>query len=53
MKIERAKITDHRVLSELTKKPKAFWGFSPEQIGKWDKELTITPDYIKKIAYIK
>ncbi|MEG1024836.1 MAG: GNAT family N-acetyltransferase, partial [Flavobacterium sp.] len=32
----------------ITKKSKAFWGYSPEQIQEWDKNLTISQDYIKE-----
>jgi N-acetylglutamate synthase-like GNAT family acetyltransferase len=46
--IEKAKITDNEILTTVTKKSKAHWGYSAEQIQKWDKNLTITQDYIKK-----
>ena len=48
MKIEKAKITDNETLTAITKKSKAFWGYSPEQIQEWDKNLTISQDYIKE-----
>ena len=48
MTIEKAKITDNETLTAITKKSKAFWGYSPEQIQEWDKNLTISQDYIKE-----
>lgn len=47
MTIEKANITDHEILTEITKKSKAYWGYSAEQILQWDKNLTITQEYIK------
>ncbi|SFD37163.1 GNAT family N-acetyltransferase [Flavobacterium phragmitis] len=47
MKIEKANITDNETLTEITKKSKAYWGYSEEQIRKWDKNLTISQDYIR------
>jgi len=46
MEIIEADIIDHNEITELTKLSKSFWGYSPEQIEKWDADLTITPDYI-------
>ncbi|SDT68668.1 Predicted N-acetyltransferase YhbS [Mucilaginibacter mallensis] len=47
MKIERANINDNEILTEITKKSKAFWGYSEEQILKWNDDLTISKDYIE------
>ncbi|KFF04838.1 GNAT family N-acetyltransferase [Flavobacterium reichenbachii] len=47
MIIQKASITDHEVLTEITKKSKAYWGYSVEQILEWDKNLTISKDYIR------
>jgi N-acetylglutamate synthase-like GNAT family acetyltransferase len=47
MKIERANITDNEILTTITKTSKAYWGYSAEQIQKWDKNLTISQDYIR------
>ena len=41
-----AKASDHNTLTHLTRRSKAYWGYSTEQIQKWAKELTITPSYI-------
>lgn len=47
MTIEKANITDNEILTSITKKSKAYWGYSAEQIQKWDKNLTISQDYIR------
>ncbi|PBJ11067.1 GNAT family N-acetyltransferase [Flavobacterium sp. ACN6] len=46
MIIEKAKITDNEILTVITKKSKAYWRYSAEQMLKWDKNLTISQDYI-------
>ncbi|OXA98933.1 hypothetical protein B0A75_12760 [Flavobacterium oncorhynchi] len=48
MTIEKANIIDDEILTSITKKSKAFWGYSAEQIQEWDKNLTISQDYIKE-----
>jgi ribosomal protein S18 acetylase RimI-like enzyme len=47
MNIQKAKIEDHIRLTEITKKSKAYWGYSDEQMEKWSNNLTITIDYIE------
>ena len=47
MKIEKANIIDHKILTEITKKSKAYWGYSEEQLLKWSDNLTVTPVYIE------
>ena len=47
MKIERANINDNEILTEITKRSKAFWGYSDEQMLKWNDNLTISKDYIE------
>ena len=47
MIIQKAIPTNHKILTEITKKSKAYWGYSEEQILKWSNNLTITEDYIK------
>jgi ribosomal protein S18 acetylase RimI-like enzyme len=47
MTVEEAKISDHESLTEITKKSKAYWGYSKEQIEIWKDLLTITPHYIE------
>jgi hypothetical protein len=46
MAIEKANNTDHQILTQITKKSKAFWGYSEEQIEIWSKFLTVTSSYI-------
>ena len=48
MKIEKAQTEDSAILTDITHKGKAFWGYSPEQLERWKNELTITPEYIEK-----
>ncbi len=35
-------------LSGLTKRSKAFWGYSPELMSLWDEELTLKSDYFEQ-----
>lgn len=53
MKIEKAIINDNQVLTEITKKSKAYWGYSEEQISKWNDVLTITKEYIENNSVFK
>ncbi|MBF4464485.1 GNAT family N-acetyltransferase [Flavobacterium sp. LC2016-12] len=46
MTIEKAISSDHQILTDITKKSKAYWGYSDEQIEKWSQFLTVTPVYI-------
>ena len=46
MKITKAEVTDHLVLTDLTKKSKAFWNYTQKQLDEWDEVLTITENYI-------
>jgi ribosomal protein S18 acetylase RimI-like enzyme len=48
MVIEKANSNDTIVLTELTKKSKAFWGYSDEQIEIWSEQLTISKAYIEE-----
>ena len=48
-----AKASDHTTLTHLTKRSKAYWGYSKEQIQKWNKELTITANYITENTVYK
>ena len=47
MTITEASINDNEVLTDITKKSKAYWGYSEEQILKWNDNLTISKDYIE------
>jgi len=53
MKIEKACINDNGILTEITKKSKAYWGYSEEQILKWNDNLTISADYIETNSVFK
>jgi ribosomal protein S18 acetylase RimI-like enzyme len=47
MKIKKASINDNEILTEITKKSKAYWGYSEEQLLKWSNNLTISREYIE------
>lgn len=44
--IEKAETLEHRKLTELVKKSKAYWSYSSSQMQEWNDELTITHEYI-------
>lgn len=48
MKILKADIEDNEILTSITKKSKAHWGFSQAVLEKWEHLLTVTKDYIEK-----
>ncbi|KQS92584.1 GNAT family N-acetyltransferase [Chryseobacterium sp. Leaf394] len=45
--IIKANADDNRILTEITKRSKAYWGYSDEQINEWSDLLTITSEYIQ------
>ncbi|MES2487064.1 MAG: GNAT family N-acetyltransferase [Bacteroidota bacterium] len=47
MTILKAEIKDDEVLTAITKKSKAYWGYTEEQLLAWSQQLTITEVYIK------
>jgi GNAT superfamily N-acetyltransferase len=52
MILEKANSNDNEVLTAITKKSKAYWGYSDEQIKIWSELLTITPTDIEtKLVY--
>ena len=53
MTIEKAINTDHEILTEITKRSKAHWGYSEEQIIEWNDNLTISKNYIESNATFK
>ncbi|WP_281638030.1 GNAT family N-acetyltransferase [Flavobacterium marginilacus] len=53
MGIKKAHTDDHKILTEITKKSKANWGYSEEQILKWNNNLTISKDYIENNSVYK
>ncbi|MEE9431255.1 MAG: GNAT family N-acetyltransferase [Melioribacteraceae bacterium] len=53
MKLKKANISDSEELTDLTKKSKAFWGYTAEQIEEWSEELTITKSFIEENQVVK
>ena len=53
VKIIPAEITDHEELTEITKKSKAYWGFSNEILLEWEPLLTVSAEYIEKNTVLK
>ena len=53
LKIIKANPDDDKILTEITKKSKAHWGYSDEQMEKWSQDLMISKDYIKKSEVYK
>lgn len=47
MTILKASPSDHEILTEITKKSKAYWGYSNEQIENWSQFLTVSKEYIE------
>ena len=45
--ITKANADDAKILTEITKRSKAYWGYSDEQIKEWSDLLTITSEYIQ------
>lgn len=45
--ITKSTIEDNEILTEITKKSKAYWGYSDEQMEIWSELLTITKNYIE------
>lgn len=48
MDILKAEASDNELLTLITKKSKAYWGFSEDVLKEWEHLLTVTKDYIKK-----
>ncbi len=53
MSIEKANSEDHKILTDITKRAKGYWGYSEAQILKWDKSLTVSNEYIEKYFVYK
>lgn len=45
--IVQSSIEDNEILTEITMKSKAYWGYSDEQMRNWSELLTITKNYIE------
>lgn len=48
MDILKAEPSDNELLTTITKKSKAYWGFSDEILKEWEYLLTISKEYIEK-----
>lgn len=48
MKILKAETEDSELLTTITKRSKAYWGFSEEILKEWENLLSISKDYIEK-----
>ncbi len=47
MTVTKSSIEDDEILTAITKKSKAYWEYSDEQLEKWSELLTITKNYIE------
>ncbi|MEA4948657.1 MAG: GNAT family N-acetyltransferase [Petrimonas sp.] len=48
LSIRTAQPHEAEALTHLTLVSKRFWGYSEEQLRRWEPQLTITEDYIRK-----
>lgn len=46
MKIEKAAIEDHEILSDIAFKGKSYWNYEAQLLESWRENLTITKEYI-------
>jgi len=53
LKIQKANIKDSEVLTELMRKSKAYWGYSIDQLERWNEELKISKEYISENSTYK
>ena len=53
MEIVKAEVADNEILTKITKKSKAYWGFSEDILKEWKHLLTISKDYIEKNKVFK
>lgn len=53
MEIAKADPKDSEILTSITKKSKAYWGFSEDVLKGWEPVLTVTKDYIEKNEVVK
>jgi GNAT superfamily N-acetyltransferase len=53
MRLEKANSNDNEVLTAITKKSKAYWGYSDEQIEIWSESLTVSLAYIETKSVYK
>lgn len=43
-----AESADHKLLTQITFEGKGFWGYSQTQLLSWERDLTITSEYIEE-----
>ena len=48
MDILKAEASDNELLTSITKKSKAYWGFSEDILKEWEHLLIVSKDYIEK-----
>lgn len=53
MEIIKAELSDNEILTTITKKSKAYWGFSENILKEWEHLLTVTKDYIENNLVFK
>lgn len=53
MEIIKAELSDNEILTTITKKSKAYWGYSENILKEWEHLLTVTKDYIEKNVVFK
>jgi len=53
MIVEKATANDHKLLTDITKKSKAYWNYSEDLLLAWDEALTITEDYLNSTPVFK
>lgn len=53
MIIQAAHTSDNKALTDITKKSKAYWGYSNEQMNLWSEALTVTEAYIETNSVYK
>jgi GNAT superfamily N-acetyltransferase len=51
--IQKAVTSDSEILTAITKKSKAYWGYSEKQMEIWSELLTITETYIETRSVYK
>ncbi len=53
MHVEKANCDDHLIITKITKKSKAHWGYSDDQMRLWDDELTVKPQDFDRMQFYK
>ncbi|CAD7816507.1 hypothetical protein CHRY9390_03183 [Chryseobacterium aquaeductus] len=53
VEIIQANTDDHKILTDITKKSKAYWGYSEQQMNEWSDLLTVSSEYIQNNKVFK